>query len=404
MADYDLIIAGGGPVGSALALALADGRRRIAVIEAREGLPPTGTRAIVLAAGSVRLLDALGVWESLAANAVPVSRVEVSQQGWPGRTRIDAGEEGVVALGRVVTYGALARRLAESARDAPGVDWMAPATVYGAADEVDHVRVDLRPGGGAGTDGDRSLTAALAVAAEGTDSPLRQALGIALRVHDYDQVALVMDLATRMPSSVAHERFTADGTLAVLPRAGAHATLVWATSTQQADTLAALARADLGERVDARLGSDLRPVRVESDPERYPLRRVEAERLRAGRGVVIGNAARTLHPVAAQGFNLALRDACTLAEHLLAAPDPGAGAVLAGWERDRRLDRWLTRDFTDLLARGFGHGPRLLAAPRAGALLGIDACPAARGLLAAQTMGLASGLPRIGTWRPETWR
>ncbi len=397
MIDYDILIAGGGPVGSALALALADGHRRIGVVEARADLPPTGTRAIVLADGSVRLLRALGVWSDLAADAVPVRQVEVSQQGHFGRTRITADEEQVEALGRVVAYGALARALATRARAAAGVDWIAPAEVEGADADTDCVRVHL-----AAADGRRTVGTRLAVAAEGTQSPLRAALGIDSRSHDYEQTALLLDVTANGCGDVAHERFTHEGTIALLPRGEGHWTLVWALAREDAERWLAATPAELGEALTERLGQGHAPVAVAAPPQAYPLHRVEADAAVAQRGVVIGNAVRTLHPVAAQGFNLALRDACALAEHLESAPDPGAGDCLAAWQRARWLDQRLTRDFTDILARGFGHGPRALAGVRAGALLGLDLCSGARRQLAAQTLGLARGLPRVGSWRPES--
>ncbi len=397
MADYDILIAGAGPVGSALAVALADGRRRIAVVDAtttRE--PPASDRSIALASGSVRLLQALGVWDVLAAQASPIHRVEVSQRGWPGRTRIDAAEEGVVALGRVVGYAALGQALAAHARAAPGVEWFAPAAVE-AADAGD-AAIQLRLALAAG---EREIDSRLAVAAEGTHSPLRGLLGIGVDEHDYEQTALLLDVEAGGEATTAHERFTRAGTLALLPRGGSRRTLVWAQPAATAAHWQAAAPGELRDEVARLLGGELAPVRLAGAPVAYPLKRVEARTLIAARGAVIGNAARTLHPVAAQGFNLALRDACALAERLLPAADPGAPAVLAEWRRARALDRWLTRGFTDALARGLGHGPALLEGPRAGALLGLDLCRGGRHLLAAQTMGLASGLPRVGTWRPE---
>ncbi|MEX2575148.1 MAG: FAD-dependent monooxygenase, partial [Halofilum sp. (in: g-proteobacteria)] len=102
--DFDVLIAGGGPAGSALALALADGRRRIAVVEARSPVAGDSTRSIALSAGSARLLDALGVWPELAPGAVAIERVEVSQEGHYGRTRLDAADENLPALGYVVGH------------------------------------------------------------------------------------------------------------------------------------------------------------------------------------------------------------------------------------------------------------------------------------------------------------
>lgn len=398
MTDYDTLIAGGGPVGSALALALAQGGQRVAVIERRAELPPAGNRAIALAAGSARLLDALGLWSTLASDAVGIRQVEVSTNGHFGRTRITAAEMGLPALGYVVGYGALARTLAASARDHPDIDWLAPTEVTDAHVEDAAIRVTTEMAGD-----QAGYSARLAVAAEGTESPLRRAFGIGTYSHDYAQHALIFDVNAGGDATVAHERFTRDGTLALLPRGGARRTLVWALDAETAAERADWPLEYLQQRLAAELGADHAPLQLNGTPVSYPLQRVEAETLVAERGVVIGNAARTLHPVAAQGFNLALRDTCALAERVLAAADPGDAGVLAAWQRSRRPDQWLTRDFTDFLARAFGHAPPALGGVRAALLLGLDLCPAGRQLLADQTTGLAHRLPRVGRWRPEAW-
>lgn len=393
--DCDVLIAGGGPAGSALALALADGRRRIVVVEARAGAPGGDARATALAAGAVRLLDALGAWPALAPDAVAIRRVEVSQQGHLGRTRIDAADEGVAALGRVVAYDRLARALADAAAAAPGVSWRAPARVTGADAGATGVSVRVET-----ADGTAHLRTRLAVAADGTRSPLRAALGIAASVHDYGQTALLAQVDAGGDPHTAHERFSADGPLALLPGGGARRTLVWTVPAARADTLAALDPDAFAEAAAHRLGRRLGPLRLRTAPVGHALARTTAARTVAQRAALVGNAAATLHPVAAQSFNLALRDVCALAAILDdAGGDPGDAATLAAWARARRADRWRTLALTDALARGGGAGGDAAAALRAGALVGLDLCGAGRHVLAAQTMGLLGGLPRVGRWR-----
>ncbi len=396
--ECDILISGGGPAGAALALALADGRRRIVVVEPRAEPPRGDARATALAEGSVRLLDALGAWEELAADAVPIRRVEVSQRGHFGRTRIEAADEGVAALGHVVAYDALARVLAGHAAHAPGVEWLAPAAVTGARGEPGVMTVSLvEPGQGGGSLGDRR--ARLAVAADGTDSPLRRALAIDTREHDYGQTALLAAIECGGDAHTAHERFTDDGPLAVLPAGGRRRTLIWSVPPERAGELQALDAGALAAAIAARLGRSLAPVRLLRPPSAWPLRMVEAQHSVGYRACLVGNAARTLHPVAAQGFNLALRDVCDLAAALADAGDPGDEAAHEAWLQRRGADQWRTRTFTDGLARHFAEGGAVPGPLRAGALLGLDLCPAGRHLLAAQNMGLLSGLPRVGRWR-----
>lgn len=392
----EIVIVGGGPVGAALALALADGARAITVIEARAEPPVGDTRATALSESSVRLLGALGVWPELAGDAVPIHTVEVSQQGHYGRTRLRAEDQGVQALGQVVAYDALARGLADRARGAPGVEWLAPATVAGIDQDAAGVRLGID-----GPDGHTERRARIAVAADGTRSPLRERLGIGVREHDYGQTALLLPLETGGDPTTGYERFTAEGPMALLPAGGRQRTLIWTLPPDAAEAMAALAPEQLAERVAARLGRSFGPIIPHGPPAAWPLRRVEAEQGYAGRVALLGNAARTLHPVGAQGFNLALRDVCGLAAALEPADDPGDPGTLAAWARARRADRWRTRLFTDVLARGFVRGGHALGAVRAGALLGLDSCSSVRDGLAAQTMGLLGGLPRVGSWHLE---
>jgi 2-octaprenyl-6-methoxyphenol hydroxylase len=395
-ASTDILIVGGGPVGAALAIALADGERAISVIEAR-GAPPGGdTRATALSESSVRLLGALGAWSALAGDAVPIHTVEVSQQGHYGRTRLRAEDEGVAALGQVVAYDALSRVLEERARNAPGVEWLAPAAVMEVDQDDDGVRLGIDGPGGV-----TERRARLAVAADGTRSALRERLGIGVREHDYGQTALLVPIDTGGDPHTGYERFTAEGPMALLPAGGRRRTLIWTLPPEDAESMAALGPDELAKRIAPRLGRGFGAAVPQGAPAAWPLRRVEAKQGYAGRVALLGNAARTLHPVGAQGFNLALRDVCGLAAALGHARDPGDGERLAAWAHTRRSDRWRTRLFTDILARGFVRGGSAFGAVRAGALLGLDSCSIARDTLAAQTMGLLGGLPRVGAWRLE---
>lgn len=349
MEHFDLIIAGAGPAGAALACALTPWLKRIALIDAH---PPvsdaTSTqdrRVLALADSSVRILAGLGVWRELAACAFPIREVEIATGDGAPRTRLNGRERGLGALGYTLPAGdllaVLHRRLSH-----PAITWVAPTTLTQAS--VDDDQVSVRAG-------DRELSARLLVAADGSQSRVRDELGIVSREHDYHQQAIVARLhSTPAPGDVAYELLTPGGPLVLLPLGDTWA-LVWAQPEAAAAELLALSDADFLARLQAQLGSILEVTALAEPRSTYPLRRVNAWTLAGERTALIGNAAHTVHPVGAQGFNLGLRDAATLAEAIVhavrAGQDPGAAALLETYARRREPDHRRVLAFTDGLAR-----------------------------------------------------
>ncbi len=389
-AHYDILIVGGGLAGAALACVLGQTRWRIGVLE-----PGThgDRRAIALSASSERIFRALDLWPAMASKATAIRMVHVSQQGRPGITRLRAADAGVPALGQVLFHGDILAALHGRLRALERVDLLAGMRATGLGQQGPDVALHAL-----GPDGPRKLHAALVVAADGPRSALRDALGIVAEVTDYGQRALVCEVATtRDHVGVAYERFTAEGPMALLPVGQRRCALVWARPETQAQAMAAWPRQRLSAALQAAFGYRLGRLAVDGPVGQFPLRMLRAARNVEGSVVLLGNAAHALHPVAAQGFNLALREVALLGELLYAqwraGESPGSGDVLMRFARRFAADLERTARFTDVLARLFttpGIGPI-----RSGALIGLELLPALKRRLARQGMGLYGPVPRL---------
>ncbi|WP_240096127.1 2-octaprenyl-6-methoxyphenyl hydroxylase [Thermomonas flagellata] len=396
---HDVLIVGGGLVGASLALALHGSGLDVALAEAAPpGAPPPvyDQRNLSLAEASVHALQALGVWARLAAPGGPIRRIHVSRAGEFGRLWLDAADFGRTAFGQVVVAADLGRALEAGLQALPGLVRYRPARCVAVGADADGTRtVELDT-----ADGPRRVQARLLVAADGADSAVRAALGIGVRRHDYGQTLFVARLrGARAPDGTAWERLTADGPTALLPRGDGHYGLVHGVATAQAAAVAALADAAFLARVQAAFGWRAGRFLAVGPRSAYPLVGAVAETVTAPRAVLVGNAAQSLHPLGAQGFNLGLRDALVLAEELHAAAaqggDPGAPALLARHAQRRGEDRTRTLAFSDGLARLASNPAPWLAPLRSAGLLAIAASPALQGWLVGGAMGYRGDVPRL---------
>lgn len=392
---HDLLIVGAGPVGLALALALKDSGLDIVLADARpREAVSRDPRDLALAHGSRLTLQRLGVWDSLPVTAI--EHIHISQEGGLGRTLIDADEHELPALGYVVSAGALAAALRQAV-DAAAIPVLDETEVAHLAAGADDVIASLAgPGKPAAT-----LRARLAACAEGglnaDDKDVVE--------HDYGQHALIAQVEVAGGHRhTAFERFTREGPVALLPRGDGYA-LVHVARPETADALLALDDAAYLARLQAHLGNRVRLTGA-APRLRYPLALRYRKTAVGERTVWLGNAAQTLHPVAGQGFNLALRDVWALADTLLrqcadaaAGPagrgiaDPGKAAVLAAYARSRGLDRLGAIRFTDTLVRVFSNDLAPLRHARGAALLALDLLPPLRHFLARRMMFGARAWP-----------
>lgn len=387
-----------------LAHALAGSRLRMALVEAVAPSiatdPDYDERSTALSPSTRRIFQALGCWEAVEGASAAIREIHVSDQGGFGMTRMKAADEGLEALGYVVPNRVLGRVLGERIADQSNLTIYRPAEVERLEDHGDHVSLRVRADGEGMT-----LRARLAAAADGSRSALRAQLGVAARETDYGQTGITATVTTSLPSDGrAFERFTRTGPLAMLPLPGGHCSLVWTVRSDTAEHLLALPDdaflAELQQAFGFRLGRLLRVGRRAA----WPLSLVRSRQRRQGRTVMVGNAANTLHPVAGQGFNLALRDVAELAEQVHDATatggDPGADQVLKRYLAARAPDDRRVVTFTDSLVRLFSNRLPGVRLGRNLGLVAMELFPASRRWLMRQAMGrgvrpsrLARGLP-----------
>ncbi|HSD40478.1 MAG TPA: FAD-dependent monooxygenase [Burkholderiales bacterium] len=381
----DVVIAGGGPVGATLALALRGSGRTIALVEP-QAKPSGPLRPVALSHGSRLVLERVGTFDRI--HATPIEAIHVSQAGGFGRTLIRREDHGLPALGYVTDASQVAAVLLAAAEQERVTGRVA---AWRAASDRIEVTVDCG-------DVSRGIAARLLVLADGG-----QLAGDDLAMRDYGQTAIVATVRTELGQrGKAWERFTPEGPLALLPFGGTGDAphyiyaLVWTVRAAEAPRLAALADdgflAVLGERFGRRLG---RFTEVSARAS-YPLRLWYRRSSNAGpRTVAVGNAAQTLHPVAGQGLNLGLRDAAELAE-LIRATDPariGEPDFVGAFGAGRRFDRYAAIGVTDFLVRIFSNADALLRFARGLGLAALDLVPPARRLLARRMMLGTRGLP-----------
>jgi 2-octaprenyl-6-methoxyphenol hydroxylase len=399
--QVDVAIVGGGLVGASLALALAPTGLKTALIEGvapdANTQPSFDDRTTALGNGTRRSFEALGIWSQVAPQAAPIRRIHVSDAGRFGFARLEASEHGIDAFGYVVTNRVLGAALRAAITRLPNLDLRMPAKCTGVALHEGDVELATEPTAA-------PLRARLVVAADGADSKVRAAAGLAATIEDYRQVAIVSHVRSSRPADgTAYERFTQEGPFAVLPLFDGSYGVVWTLAPEAAERVLALPDKDYLAALQGEFGWRIGRLLAVGKRNAYPLRLSRAETLTGQRVVLIGNAAQGLHPVAGQGFNLGLRDAATLAEVLAevvrrdgSRADVGSPEVLREFVSRRTADRDGVTRFTDGLVKLFGDTRPGVPLLRDLGLLLFDLSPTAKQALSRLSWGFAGRTPRLG--------
>jgi 2-octaprenyl-6-methoxyphenol hydroxylase len=413
---FDIIISGGGLSGSLMALSLADLTKAdgsllsIAIVEANKPeadkvtqlktTPPLfDDRVLALSHASAKYLDSVAVWQHLSADACAIEKIDISDRGHYGKARLEAHEHGVSALGYVIAMAKIGQGQLKALASKTNVQWFCPDTIadidWQPTDEL-VFELNRKSDKELGKEQDKEqgnsasnsvvkvtlssgniLQTGLLLACDGANSPCRQLAKIDVSKSDYQQVALIANVATKQShGNKAFERFTEFGPIAILPlvplkNAQHRCSLVWTMSAQQSEQLLALNDDEFCQQLESAFGSWLGAITQVGKRDVYPLVLLQAKQQTYHRMALIGNASHTIHPIAGQGFNLGLRDVQLMAKlierQLKKQADIGSFALLTEYSRQREQDQKQIITLTDSLVTLFANNlPPLVAGRNTG--------------------------------------
>jgi len=384
---------GGGLVGLTAALAFSQQERTVKLFEAVDLQPhkpsELDVRSIALSYSTMQIFRSLNLWDDLQAQSAAITDIHVSSAGHFGVTRLSAADLQLDAMGYVVEYHILIQVLLDAVKKSSSIELVSPAQVLSVSQTESSALLNVQLNGK-----QQTVEAALLVVADGAGSSVRDKLAIQAETKDYQQAAIIANLKIQQPSvNCAYERFTSGGPMAMLPLPEQRYAMVWTNTPHRAETLMQLSDDDFIHQVHQQFGYRLGFFSQVGKRVRFDLKLTRASRLVAGRAVLIGNAANALHPVAGQGFNLALRDIGLLFD-LITDIDLQSTQLppqLEQYELQRSADQNQTVQLSDWLVQLFSNNLPLLNHSRAGALAALDLCPWLKQEVSWQGMGYGSG-------------
>ncbi|MGQ0442788.1 MAG: FAD-dependent monooxygenase [Methylophilaceae bacterium] len=379
MSAERILIIGGGPVGATLALLLAQQGIASQVFEARAAeVSHNDTRALALSFGSRRIFERIGAWDKIAPHTTPIKTIHVSQKGSIGRSKLQAHEHGLEALGYVVSYGALITALAAAISADRLIQIQYAAVAQAIHVDATQVLVDI-----AYQQQVKQMASRLAVIADGGRSA-NSLIELERVTKPYGHDALVTKVAAELAhNNVAYERFTTQGPIALLPNGERDFSLVWTGKQEKIAPLLHLSEQDFLTALHRHFGDRVGQFTRVEKRLTFPLVMAKLEAKVTPHLAVIGNAAQTMHPVAGQGFNVGLRDANTLAKQLAssAPTDWGGETMLAAYQASRQRDTRSGLMFTDFLVHSFSMDLIGLSALRSAGLGWLDMVRPAKSVL-----------------------
>jgi len=417
---FDVVISGGGLSGTLMALslsALVDHQQmplKIAIVEANPVLTDPSRsfddRVLALSHGSAAYLASVGAWQYLQNHAEPIKNIHISDRGHYGKARLYAKQQQVDALGYVAEMSVIGASFLKALATKDNITWFTPDSIFDVQWQAEQVNVGLNSG--------LQLTAALLLACDGAQSPCRQFANIASTSRDYQQTALIANVATTIHhNNIAYERFTETGPIAMLPLSAApnasashrkllsnsaqqnsaipnkagRCSLVWTLTPALAENMLNLSDDEFAQQLEKSFGSWLGNITQVGKRATYPLKLVQASEQVYHRMALIGNASHTIHPIAGQGFNLGLRDVsdmtAVIKKALAQQQDIGAFAHLMQYGNARQQDQQQVISLTDSLVTLFSNQLPPLVAGRNIGLKILNYLPTLKNALVKKTMG-----------------
>jgi 2-octaprenyl-6-methoxyphenol hydroxylase len=400
--DAELIIAGAGLNGLLLAVACAGAGLSVAVVDPHDPAVMRDAgfddRTSAIAYGSKLVLDGIGIWPAVAAEAEAILEIRVADDNSPLFLHYDHRElRNATPLGYIVENRVLRSALLARAQALPPLRLLTGRALAAA---------EARPGGAVVTldDGER-LASRLVAAADGKDSPLRHGAGIATTGWRYRQTSIVTTVAHDRPhGGIAIEHFLPAGPFAILPMTGNRSSIVWTEHSDLAPALLALPEAEFAAELRARFGDFLGALTPAGPRWLYPLALMQAQRYVAPRLALVGEAAHVIHPIAGQGLNVGIRDVAALAELVVdqrrRGLDIGDDGLLQRYQRWRRTDALVLAAVTDGLNRLFSNTIAPVKLARDVGLSIVDRLPPLKRALMRHAMGTLGERPRLARGEP----
>jgi 2-octaprenyl-6-methoxyphenol hydroxylase len=393
----DVVIVGGGIVGLTLALGLIPSGLQVAVVEAQTPeAAASRQRAYAFSLTSGDIFKGLGLWPQVGPQITHFQQVRLSDGDYPRAVQFVPADLGAEAVYYGAEHPVLMQALQQAVEQAANIHYFSSASLT----------VDLQPGSHqvmarlTTPEGDRPLQAALVVAADGKQSPLRRQAQIQTFGWQYWQSCITTVLEPEADhQNTAYERFWPSGPFAILPLPGQRCQIVWTAPHDQAKAMVDLPEAEFMAELERRYGSQMGRLKRLTPPAMFPVQLMQCDRYVQHRLALVGDAAHSCHPVGGQGLNMGIRDAAALAEVLSDAYgqglDLGTVNVLRRYERWRRWENWVILSFTDLLTRSFSNHIWPLVILRRLGIEGLNAIPPLKRLALRLMTGQLGKVPRL---------
>jgi 2-octaprenyl-6-methoxyphenol hydroxylase len=392
----DVAVVGGGIVGLTLATALRASGIQVAVIEAQtsEGAAAR-RRAYALSLTSGDIFKGLGLWPQIGPYICHFQQVRLSDGDYPQVVRFLPNDLGTEAVYYGAEHQVLMAALQQAVKQAGNIHYFTEASLEISNFAPDTINARLRT-----PEGDRILQAALVIAADGRQSPLRQQANITAFGWQYWQSCITTVLEPELDhQNIAYERFWPSGPFAILPLPGQRCQIVWTAPHDEAEAILRLSETEFMAELEHRYGSQMGRLRRLTPPAMFPVQLMQCDRYVQPRLALVGDAAHSCHPVGGQGLNMGIRDAAALAEVLMVAhqqgEDLGSLVVLHRYERWRRRENWVILSFTDLLTRTFSNQIGPVVALRRVGLWSLNRVPLLRRLALRLMTGRLGRVPKV---------